>query len=86
MPSGARAQKAEVEVDPGSTSKDLGFRIFDVTMLRTSGALSLLVGAVLLVPVSIMTLPTGRSGVKEGYDLFVGYPWYYTFERPLGEE
>jgi hypothetical protein len=84
LPSGARAD--ETEVDPADTSGDIGFKIFDATIMRPSSALSIVVGAVFLVPASIMALPTGRSGVREAYDVFLGYPVDYTFRRPLGQE
>ena len=85
MPGGARAQD-ETEVDPPEQSSDIGFKVFDVAMLRTSGALSLIVGAGLLIPAAIMAAPGGRSAMEESYDLFVAYPYEYTFVRPLGDE
>ena len=84
MSSGARAQ-ASMDREGGS-SASVGAKIFDVTLLRTSGALTVVVGAVYLIPASIMTLPSGRSAVREAYDLFVGDAVQYTFRRDLGED
>jgi hypothetical protein len=80
----ARAQQAEGGAE--GRSADIGYKIFDAVLLRPVGAIGVLVGAVYLVPASLMALPDGRENVSDAYDYFLGDSLYDTFRRPLGEE
>ena len=57
----------------------------DLLLIRPAAALTLGVGAVLLVPVAVMTAPNGWESVQDAYQRFVGEPYDYLTARELGE-
>jgi hypothetical protein len=58
---------------------------FDVVVVRPLGAVATVVGAVFVVPVALVTWPTGRATIDGAVERFVMVPARSVFERPLGE-
>ncbi|MEZ4353060.1 MAG: hypothetical protein R3F16_05225 [Myxococcota bacterium] len=97
-PFASGAAHAESATDPAAITA----RAFDAAVLRPLGAVRLLAGAALWVPISVvqavgdlaratgapMGLSSGADGdrIRESFDLFVGDPADYVFTRPLGKD
>ncbi len=58
---------------------------FDALFLRPLNVLALITGGVFVVPVALLTWPTGRETTDEAVERFVTIPAKDLFERPLGE-
>ena len=56
----------------------------DLLLLRPTGVMGCLFGAVLFIPAAILSLPTGWDNVMDGYELLIREPFHETFQRPLG--
>jgi hypothetical protein len=57
----------------------------DLVVMRPLGLAAALVGAVLFVPVAIVSAPQGKDGLRDAFELFVNAPMRNVFVRPLGE-
>ena len=57
---------------------------FDLMLLRPLGSASTVVGFAIFIPAAVMTLPEGKGGVLDAWELFVATPAYQTFRRDLG--
>ena len=66
------------------TPVPLSSKVFDITVMRPLGATQLVVGSVLLVPISLLAWAGGRAGLEEPWDVLVETPYRDTFEAPLG--
>jgi hypothetical protein len=60
-------------------------KAWDVTLLRPLNFIRLAAGCVLMVPVSIISLPVGIDNFQYMADHFVEQPYWDTFARPLGK-
>jgi hypothetical protein len=78
------ADDGDEDVDEDS-GPGFGRKAWDATLLRPLNFIRLTVGSVLMVPVSVLTLPAGVDNVLNMADYFVGQPYWDTFERPLGK-
>jgi hypothetical protein len=58
---------------------------FDVVILRPLGLVATAVGAVLFVPVALLTAPSGKDGLQSALETLVIVPGRSVFQRPLGE-
>ena len=58
---------------------------FDAVLVRPLGAVAMVVGAVFVVPVAVVTWPTGRATIDRAVERFVMVQARSVFERPLGE-
>jgi hypothetical protein len=73
----ARAEQPSNDVDR------VGGYVFDVALLRTTGLVQTVIGAVILVPAYLLSLGSGQSGTI--VERCVAEPARYTFERKLGD-
>jgi hypothetical protein len=58
---------------------------FDAAVLRPLGMIALVVGGAFVVPIALVTWPTGTSIIERAVDRFVTTPAQDLFDRPLGE-
>ena len=57
----------------------------DLVIMRPLGLVAAVVGAVLFVPVAVISAPQGRDGIEEAWELLVSEPAKDVYERPLGD-
>jgi hypothetical protein len=57
----------------------------DLVIVRPLGLVATVVGAVLFVPVAVVSAPNGRDGLQHAWEVFVGVPAGHVFRRPLGD-
>lgn len=80
----AHAQNEGAVPDGGSASgPGTGSKIYDAAVLRPLGGIETLLGAAFYIATTPITLPLDQS--EEAHDLFVVFPWDYTFDRSLGD-
>lgn len=83
LPHVALAQpKPEAAAEPRPNPFVMGA---DVLFMRPLGLVAAAVGAVLFVPVALISAPQGKDGLDEAFELFVTVPADAVFRRPLGE-
>ncbi len=70
--------------DTSPPPPDYAANTFDVVVLRPLGFVGAIVGAVLFVPVAVLTAPGGRDTIEEALEMFVLVPGKFVFTRPLG--
>jgi hypothetical protein len=70
-------------VDSGSVNPAVAG--FDVVILRPVGLVALAVGAVLFVPVALVTAANGKDSLETALEVFVTGPAKNVFQRPLGD-
>ncbi len=58
---------------------------FDLLMVRPLGFVAVAVGAVLFLPVALITAPMGRDSIQTAKETFITVPSHDVFKRPLGE-
>ena len=58
---------------------------FDLLIVRPLALVAAAVGAVLFLPVALITAPMGRDGIQAAKETFVTVPSNAAFKRPLGE-
>jgi hypothetical protein len=59
--------------------------VFDVVAVRPLGVLALAAGMAFVVPVALVTWPSGRDTIDEAIERFVKVPANDVFVRPLGD-
>jgi hypothetical protein len=73
---------APTEQSASERASEIGARVFDVVVLRSTGAVQTAVGLVLFAPAGLLSLAGGGAG--EAWDTLVMTPYQETFEGPLG--
>ena len=58
---------------------------FDLVIVRPLGFVAAAVGAVLFVPVALITSPMGRDSIDAAVETFITIPSNDVFKRPLGK-
>ena len=58
---------------------------FDLLIVRPLGLVAAAVGAVLFLPVALITAPMGRDSIQAAKETFISVPSHDVFKRPLGE-
>jgi hypothetical protein len=69
----------------GETVEKNSSKAFDAILVRPLATVRVVVGAVLFVPASLFASPSGREGIGGAYDVLIGSPIEYAFDRKLGE-
>ena len=57
----------------------------DLLIVRPLGLVAVAVGAVLFLPVALITAPMGRDSLQAAQETFITVPSNDVFKRPLGE-
>jgi hypothetical protein len=85
LPGAGYAEDAEAteSASPGWQHHTLA--VFDAVVIRPLGVVAIVVGAAFVVPVAVVTWPTGRETIDRAIERFVMDPARSVFERPLGE-
>ena len=72
--------------EPATAPKPNPFLVgFDLVFVRPLGLVAAAVGAVLFLPVALISAPQGKDGIDEAFELFVTVPADAVFRRSLGE-
>jgi hypothetical protein len=58
---------------------------FDAVVIRPLTVCATIIGAVLFVPVFLISAAGGAEARNEAYELFIEYPAKAVYQRPLGE-
>ncbi len=58
---------------------------FDAVVIRPMGAVALVVGGVFVIPIVLLTWPTGQGTIDAAVERFVTRPAKDLLERPLGD-
>jgi len=58
---------------------------FDAVIVRPLTVCATIIGAVLFVPVFVISAAGGAEARDEAFELFIEYPAKAVYERPLGE-
>ncbi len=58
---------------------------FDLLIVRPLGLVAAAVGAVLFLPVALITAPMGRDSIQAAKETFITVPSHDVFKRPLGQ-
>jgi hypothetical protein len=69
----------------GSTAEDVTAKTLDAVIVRPLATVRVIVGAVFLIPASLLASPSGKEGISAAYDVLVVAPKEYAFDRKLGE-
>ncbi len=59
--------------------------VFDAIVVRPLGMLGLALGVAFVVPVALLTWPSGRGTIDQAIEQFVTPQAKSVFERPLGD-
>ena len=84
LPSAGYAEDAEA-TESTSGWQHHTLAVFDVVVVRPLDVVAIVVGAVFVVPVALVTWPTGRETIDRAIERFVKVPARSAFERPLGD-
>jgi hypothetical protein len=76
------ASEEEENGDSRASASEIGAKAFDLVVLRTLGAVQMVVGTGFFAIAGPMSLPSGN--VQDAWDTFVGNPYEDVFENPLG--
>ena len=79
------AEDAEATESTSSGWQHHTLAVFDAVVVRPLDVVAIVVGAVFVVPVAIVTWPTGRETIDRAIERFVKVPARSVFERPLGD-
>jgi hypothetical protein len=79
------AQDAEATESTSAGWQHHTLAAFDAVVIRPLGFVAIVVGAAFVVPVVLVTWPTGRETIDEATERFVMVPVRSVFERPLGD-
>jgi hypothetical protein len=88
LPGAGYAQDAECAKATESTSSDWQHHTlaaFDAVVIRPLGVVAIVVGAAFVVPVAVVTWPSGRETIDRAIERFVMVPVRSVIECPLGE-
>jgi hypothetical protein len=85
LPSAGYAEDAEATESTSSGWQHHSLAVFDVVVIRPLDVVAIVVGAVFVVPVALVTWPTGRETTDRAIERFVMVPVRSAFERPLGD-
>ncbi len=77
-PEPARAEARPARPNPALIALDL-------VILRPLGFVVVTIGAVLFLPVALITAPMGRDSIETAMESFITVPANEVFRRPLGE-
>lgn len=69
----------------GSKAESVIAKGIDIALVRPLSAARVVVGAILFLPASLMSAPSGQEGFSGAYDIFLAEPVEYAFRRELGE-
>ncbi len=69
----------------GSRAQEVTSTTLDLVIVRPLATMRVIVGAGLFLPAALMSLPMGREGYEGAYDVFIGQPREYAFDRKMGE-
>jgi len=69
----------------GSRAQDVSGKTLDLLIVRPLATARVLVGGLLFIPASILSLPMGREGFSSAHEVFIEFPTEYAFDRKLGE-
>ena len=59
--------------------------VIDLLIARPLGLVAVVVGAVLFLPVALITSPMGLDSIQAAQEAFISVPSNDVFKRPLGE-
>jgi hypothetical protein len=79
------AEDAEAMESTSSGWQHHSLAVFDAVIVRPLGVVAIVVGAAFVVPVAVVTWPTGRETIDRATERFVKDPVRRVFERPLGD-
>jgi hypothetical protein len=85
FPGAGYAQDAEARESASSGWQHHTLAAFDAVVLRPLGVVAIVVGAAFVVPVALVTWPTGRETIDRATERFVMVPVRSVFESPLGD-
>ncbi len=76
-------ESAQAEARPARPNPAL--MALDLLIMRPLGLVAVAVGAVLFLPVALITAPMGRDSLQAAQETFITVPSNDVFKRPLGE-
>jgi hypothetical protein len=85
LPRPARARDARDEGEREAKAVNPVVAGFDLVIVRPLGLGAVVVGAVLFLPMALISAPQGRDGLRHSWELLVGVPVENVFQRPLGD-
>lgn len=69
----------------GSPAEDVVAKTVDALVIRPMATVRAAIGAAMMVPAALFSLPSGREGVEGAYEILIEAPVEFAFRRPLGE-
>ena len=76
---------AETDASTASGWRHYTAAAFDAVVIRPMGAVALVVGGAYVIPVVLLTWPSGQGTIDVAVDRFVARPAKNLLERPLGD-
>ena len=85
VPGAGYAEAAEATESTSSGWQHHTLAVLDAVVVRPLGVVAIVVGAAFVVPVAVVTWPTGRETIDRAIERFVKVQARSVFERPLGD-
>jgi multisubunit Na+/H+ antiporter MnhG subunit len=85
LPGAGYAENAEATESTSAGWQHHTLAVFDAVVVRPLGVVAIVVGAVFVIPVAVVTWPTGRETIDRATERFVKVQARSVFERPLGD-
>jgi hypothetical protein len=82
----SKAPKEEPWKWEGSKAEDVTAKGLDAVVIRPLAVARVALGAVLMIPASLFSAPSGREGFDSSYEVLLEVPMEYAFDRPLGQD
>jgi len=85
LPGAGYAEDAEATESTSSGWQHHTLAVFDAVVVRPLGFVAIFVGAAFVVPIVLVTWPTGPETMDRATERFVRVQARSVFERPLGD-